>query len=234
MKYSWLLLVLVAINVIVNAFFSNKLNKIQLTQFDNLSKINRGYYYLLHVLSDIRYSKDIRLFGARKMMIDRSDGYNQAQSEITKKKAMESQKYVFGSKGNMAITTIMTYLVLAVMAIKNQITIGEFMMLTTSGSTIVASINVLLKQILDLRRFAQYAEKYVQFQKDNRYEEKGSLQCHDLTNIELEFKYVSFKYPNQDQYALKDINVKISTGEHWSIVGLNGAGKTTFIKLICR
>lgn len=233
-KHSWILLVIVALNVIINTSMSNQLNIIQLSQFEKLSKINRGYHYLLHTLSDIRYGKDIRLFGARKMMINRIDSYNLAQTELTKKKALESQKYVLGSKGNMAITTILTYLILASLAIKNKITIGEFTMLATSSSTIVMSMNVMLKQILDLRRFVQYAEKYIEFQRANSYEEKGSLQCPVWSDIELEFKSVSFKYPNQEQYALKDINVKICTGEHWSIVGLNGAGKTTFIKLLCR
>lgn len=51
---------------------------------------------------------------------------------------------------------------------------------------------------------------------------------------EIEFKNVRFKYPNTDKYILKNISVKIKAGEHHSIVGQNGAGKTTFIKLLCR
>ena len=50
---------------------------------------------------------------------------------------------------------------------------------------------------------------------------------------EIEFRDVSFKYPNTDKYILKDISVKIKAGEHLAIVGQNGAGKTTFIKLLC-
>ena len=41
-------------------------------------------------------------------------------------------------------------------------------------------------------------------------------------------------YQNQSKYELKNINIKINSKEHWSVVGLNGAGKTTFIKLLCR
>ena len=50
----------------------------------------------------------------------------------------------------------------------------------------------------------------------------------------IEFEHVSFKYPRGEEYVLKDVNIKISSGEHLSVVGLNGAGKTTFIKLLCR
>lgn len=57
----------------------------------------------------------------------------------------------------------------------------------------------------------------------------------DLSDkFEIEFKNVSFKYPNTESYALKNINIKINNGEHLAVVGRNGSGKTTFIKLMCR
>lgn len=52
--------------------------------------------------------------------------------------------------------------------------------------------------------------------------------------FELEFKNVSFKYPSAENYALRNVNLKIENGEHLAVVGRNGSGKTTFIKLMCR
>ena len=63
--------------------------------------------------------------------------------------------------------------------------------------------------------------------------EKGDKAVTGETHV-IEFSHVSFKYPRSEQYVLKDINLKITSGEHLSVVGLNGAGKTTFIKLLCR
>lgn len=51
---------------------------------------------------------------------------------------------------------------------------------------------------------------------------------------EIEFKDVSFKYPNSNRYALKNINLKIKAGNNVAIVGENGSGKTTFVKLLTR
>jgi ATP-binding cassette subfamily C protein len=51
---------------------------------------------------------------------------------------------------------------------------------------------------------------------------------------DVEFEHVSFKYPGSGQYALRDVNLKISAGEKLAVVGLNGAGKSTFIKLLMR
>ena len=53
-------------------------------------------------------------------------------------------------------------------------------------------------------------------------------------NSTIEFKNVSFKYPNSDAYALKNFNLKLYGNEKLCIVGNNGSGKTTFIKLLTR
>ena len=45
---------------------------------------------------------------------------------------------------------------------------------------------------------------------------------------------MSFKYPGAESYALQNVNLKINNGEHLAVVGRNGSGKTTFIKLMCR
>ena len=50
----------------------------------------------------------------------------------------------------------------------------------------------------------------------------------------IEFVNVSFKYPGTDMYALKNVNIKFGNGRRLAVVGKNGSGKTTFIKLLCR
>ena len=50
----------------------------------------------------------------------------------------------------------------------------------------------------------------------------------------IEFKNVSFAYPNSKTLILKHLNLTIKAGEHLAIVGANGAGKTTLVKLLCR
>jgi ABC-type multidrug transport system fused ATPase/permease subunit len=52
--------------------------------------------------------------------------------------------------------------------------------------------------------------------------------------LEIEFRNVSFKYPNTDKWIIKNLNMKINKKEKLAIVGINGAGKTTLVKLILR
>lgn len=56
----------------------------------------------------------------------------------------------------------------------------------------------------------------------------------DDNEYEFEFKHVWFKYPNSEEYVLKDINLKWRIGEKMALVGRNGSGKSTLIKLLCR
>ena len=65
---------------------------------------------------------------------------------------------------------------------------------------------------------------------------QGSLTTEKRSDInyEVEFKNVSFKYPNAETYALRNVSLKFKVGQRLAIVGMNGSGKTTFIKLLCR
>ena len=203
-------------------------------QIKQLAITDRAYYYLLHGLSDIKFGKDIRLFNAKEMMLGRVDEFNDEQSKINKTHARKAQKYVMGSKINLALTAALIYLMLALMVIEKRIGIGDFAMLSAAVTTICSSINLVLKQILELRKFCEYSDKFIRYVEGNVYEEKGNKELDLSDGIKIEFKNVSFKYPGSKEYALKNIDATIKSGEHWSVVGLNGAGKSTFIKLLCR
>ena len=65
---------------------------------------------------------------------------------------------------------------------------------------------------------------------------QGSLTTEKRSDrqYEVEFKNVSFKYPGCENWALKNVSMKFKVGKRLAIVGENGSGKTTFIKLLCR
>lgn len=65
---------------------------------------------------------------------------------------------------------------------------------------------------------------------------QGSLTTEKRSDIQydVEFRDVSFKYPGSEAYALRHVNMKFKVGSRLAVVGINGSGKTTFIKLLCR
>lgn len=69
---------------------------------------------------------------------------------------------------------------------------------------------------------------------NDMYQGSLTVEKRNDCQYEVEFKHVSFKYPGTENYVLKDICVKFQVGKKLAVVGENGSGKTTFIKLLCR
>lgn len=69
---------------------------------------------------------------------------------------------------------------------------------------------------------------------DDKYKGTIPTEKRDDNEYEFEFKHVYFKYPNTDNYVLQDINLKWRIGEKMALVGRNGCGKSTLVKLLCR
>ncbi len=97
-------------------------------------------------------------------------------------------------------------------------------------------ITELLGTVGYLRVNAKFLEPVYQFLDIPNSMYQGSLTTEKRSdrNYELEFRDVSFKYPGTDTWALRHVSMKFSVGKRLAVVGENGSGKTTFIKLLCR
>ena len=72
------------------------------------------------------------------------------------------------------------------------------------------------------------------FRNENHFNHDQGLTAEDVSlPIKIEFKNVSFKYPDAEEETIKDLSFTIEPGEKVALVGSNGAGKTTIIKLLC-
>lgn len=128
------------------------------------------------------------------------------------------------------------YLFVAIKAYAGLFGIGSFVLFLGSSLHIAEGINLFgnissilglssehisyLKKIVETPQRKHVGTLPVEKRNDNRYD--------------IEFKNVSFKYPNTEEYILKNFNAKLEIGQHMAVVGKNGSGKTTFIKLLCR
>jgi ATP-binding cassette subfamily B protein len=69
---------------------------------------------------------------------------------------------------------------------------------------------------------------------DNMYQGSLTVEKRSDRKYQVEFRNVSFQYPGSENYALRNVNMKFEIGKRLAVVGMNGSGKTTFIKLLCR
>ena len=228
-----ILLLVMVVYTGFNALFVTKLNKISIEAFGKLSKVNRLFGYFGWNIVDPRYGKDIRLYDAREMMLDSWKENTDKSNTHWKWQGDTGFKYNLASNFLGLARSIFAYFYVALLAIRKVIGIGTFTQLIAAEGGLNGAIGGMVNSVTELVKRCNYAYEYVIFMEYPEALLKGTRPVEKKAH-EIEFRHVSFAYPKTDRKILDDINIKIVPGEHLSIVGLNGAGKTTFIKLLCR
>lgn len=114
--------------------------------------------------------------------------------------------------------------------------IGNFILYQGAVQKFVESVAELAANLGRLRFNNQYLEETFAYldMPNNMYKGTLAVEKRDDIDYEIEFRDVSFKYPRSEEWVLRHVNMKFKIGDKLAIVGENGSGKTTFIKLLCR
>ena len=229
----WLLLVY-GISIVLDALVTAQIQKVDMKAFQNLAKVNQIFSYVFWELQDIRFGKDIRLYGAEPLMEEKGDYYNRWMSREWRNQAMKNLPFNECSSILNVLRNAVVILLIGIKALRKQITLGDFTMYYNAGNTFRDSMYGIVYGVQDLYQKLNYANEFLMFMEYPDAVYHGTQQVPQQSVHTIEFKNVSFSYPGSNVSVLKNINVVLHPGEHISIVGLNGAGKTTFIKLLCR
>ena len=219
--------------LVIITLFNAKNNKIERDSFMELSKANRIFSYVFYQLADFRLGKDIRLYDSADMMQDKAQHYSDEQVGIWREKARKQRKNSWVMDGTNSLRDGISYFYIGYLAVTKAITVGDFSMCISAAGTLYWSLHGVVSGIQNINQKCAYAHRYIEFMRFPAAMKKGTAPIKTGEHT-IEFRHVSFKYPRSEKLVLRDINLTIKSGEHLSIVGLNGAGKTTFIKLLCR
>jgi ATP-binding cassette subfamily B protein len=128
------------------------------------------------------------------------------------------------------------YLIVAMLALAGTLTIGNVVRFAGCLRNIFSDVSELVYQLPQLALGARRQVSTLEFLEieDEMYKGKLPLEKRSDNLYRIEFRNVSFKYPNAEQYALRHFSMELKVGEKLAIVGMNGSGKTTMIKLLCR
>lgn len=220
--------------VLINSFIFKKIEKIRFEDNQKAIFDNRAFGYFLRTTSDFSMGKDIRLYKVAPLILKKSKYFTDNLLRIYSKQFTAVGKYSGISNINMQVQMIIVYAYLTMRVIRETISIGSFTMYANAVRNFSTSIMALINSFIEINQMCMYLELFIQFDSIESKNSRGSISTSSVQNFEIEFKKVSFKYPNKQEYTLKNISIIIKPGEKLSIVGLNGAGKTTFIKLLSR
>lgn len=197
---------------------------------------NVRYNYVLELCSKLAFAKEIRTYDVEKFMRKRYEQSRDSKFAIAKSQMRMADKLGFGENFADAMMVAISYLMIVYRYVKGFITISSFTMYLTALGEVYSTIAQILKTLTDLTDTNRLVEQYRKFMEypENMYAKNKQQEIKLYDNNTIEFRNVSFKYPNMEQYALRNVNVVLSGGEKVGIVGENGAGKSTFVKLLLR
>lgn len=228
-----LFFVISGVILLINSVINSKNNKIEIESYQKISTLNRIVGYLGWEITDFRYGKDIRLYDAADMMTEKWRSFNTNCMKSWKWKSNKQLSLDIISVVANAAKDFGSYFYFGILVITGKISIGVFSQMISAGATFQNSMQNLILSVQGLIKRSHYAYEYVKFMDYPEAIQKGSLHIKDIPHT-IEFRNVKFTYPNTDVKVLDGINITLNQGEHLSVVGLNGTGKTTFIKLMCR
>lgn len=238
-RCSFILLIPIALSFVISSVMTMKNTKIREKYYGIYADQTREQDYYMDNLTGSQYAKDIRVYDAPKMILKNQEVMGENIYQVAKKYILKQWKYSRVDVAATQISNIVVYIILGVNTLLKKVTIGDFSSLVQSTIQFKTSMNDISKGVFRLRYTSSVLKYFLEYMdmvdEDEEREAESSLELPDITEAPtIEFQNVSFKYPNTDVYILKNISTTIHAGEHLSIVGQNGAGKTTFIKLLCR
>ena len=225
----------IAIMVVIILIVALKMNKAWFKASDEYSQLDRMFYYFLNMFSNYNTGKEIRLYKEQNLIEHAATDILLTDGEkLLKKVSLNSAKSSSFIAILGAVVGFGIYLFIGVKGLYGLFGIGSLVLYCGSFMQIINGIMKMAATFGKTEEMVPLVNYYKKKKKTENEMTYGGKEL-DLTDkFEIEFKNVSFKYPGSNNYSLKNINLKINNGEHLAVVGRNGSGKTTFIKLMCR
>lgn len=221
---------IILVSSVLSVIIKTKRNKIAFNQQQDFAPIVRKGHYVDRIFKQADYSKELRL-------TDLAENLNQLYDENTKEYNSLAMKYGFkkifmdiveGLNGNCVYIAVLGVVLYKLMVV-GSIMLGGFTVVVNANWQFRNTIVQFAEHIASLPQQSMYMDKVRTFLDYVPVTGGGDLPADEFES--LEFKNVYFGY-TPDTLVLKDVSIKINRGDKIAIVGYNGAGKTTFIKLL--
>lgn len=194
----------------------------------------KNIQYTSNLMQNISIGKEIRMFGLEKYLGDKL----KSQMDVLEEKVKEKEKQIW--KANFKITVIRffqlicIYLVALQRYIAGLLEIGSFILYISAVEQLAVSVKNLFDSGLELARVGMYYKDYERYMGVKETLHESGTCAVDREEIRIQLEKVCYQYPNSEKNTLEDINLEILCKDKVAIVGENGSGKTTFIKLLLR
>lgn len=237
--YSWysglVIIVAILLALIITIFFLKIMYKISSDLFIKTIDLNRKFQYFFKLSEDYHFGIDARIFNLKEVVLKQMDNVNNGLTKLFSDTAKKTAFYNSLITLTVTLVTSIGYFLITLKAYYKIIEIGEIIIISGSITNVLTSLTSIFSLFEDLAiksKYLGYFNDYLSLKnkEDKEYEDISKIKSPYV----FTFKNVSFKYPNADEYALKNVSFTLGKYNKTAIVGKNGAGKSTIIKLIAR
>lgn len=236
--FAILLMAFCIVAIVISVRYQGLSEKKKFDIFNRAVKFNPILeYYNQKYLNESESGKDVRIFNVKALI-------NEEIDEKIYKPIISMRKDVFklwatiGQVSNILANVLggLVYLFVGLKALAGAFGAGKIVeyygaitKLISSCTTIAGDIGYLRANNIQLKQELEYLNLVSDMENGTR-----TVDGIDPAKAVFEFHNVSFAYPETEQMILKNFSMKIESGEHLAVVGMNGSGKSTMIKLLCR
>ncbi len=224
----------IAVSVVIILLLSSHTSKVWFQSNERYGKLNRLFRCYRDILANYNSGKEVRLYKEQALIEKEATEELLTKGETILRET--SQKSAAASSYIAIIGALVGFGVYVFIGVKGLLGLfdiealirytGAFMQIIAG----VTSIAVTFGKNAELVPNLEYYFKIIDTKPEMEYGDREI----DLNNVDIEFRDVYFRYPGAAADTLKGINLHIRAGERLAVVGRNGSGKTTFIKLLCR
>lgn len=232
---SWLSPVVLLVFLIVCAVQTYISNMIQRDNYEyqkHMNNHNRKLNYLYRLFYIPEFMRDIRSNDIKNFIFKKKQKITEQVLSDTYSTNQKVSVKNFIVAILSAVEAFATMLYFSLEVVWRRIWYDDFVVSLNAYNRLKNAFSQILSNFVALSANDLYIRDYISFM-----ETASNITCgtRELTFVDLvEFRNVSFQYPNASTNALNNVNFTIRKGEHVAIIGKNGAGKTTMIKLLLR
>lgn len=204
----------------------------------DMAPINAETSYYMNMLADESYANDMRMFSISRWVISKYEKCITKAHKMLEGLLSGIFKNTVVRNVLSGIETVFLYTFVASQMFFNNMTFADFTMATSALRTFSDSITNITGSLIDLGENSAYVKIYREFmKKKNTIAVPGrgrNIKELPDTRYIFELADVGFKYPGSEKMVLEGLNLQAEKGKFYVIVGKNGVGKTTLVRLLCR
>lgn len=206
--------------------------------FAEETKLGNRFGDFIVVAEDSKRAADVRMYNQQKIAIHYLESNTVFYPGGMISKCAQGPMGLWNALGSCisAVLTGLVYVFVCLKAWAGAFGVGAVTQYVGAVTALSGNIGLLIQGFGTLKNNAPFLQTVIDFLDIPNKMYQGSLTTEKRSDrqYEVEFKDVSFKYPGAANWALRHVNMKFKVGSRLAVVGENGSGKTTFIKLLCR